>query len=63
LADEAGEAAKVTEEELEALRMRELNLWRRFCSDVTSQARANWRMARLEYEAAKRRKENGDRYK
>ena len=44
----------MTEEELERLRMRELNLWRRFCADTTSQARAEWRKARLEYEDALR---------
>ena len=44
----------VTEEEIERLRMQELNLWRRFCADTTSQSRAAWRKARLEYEDAKR---------
>ena len=42
----------MTEEEIERLRMRELNLWRRFCADTTSQSRAEWRKARLEYEDA-----------
>jgi hypothetical protein len=44
----------MSEEEIERLRMRELNLWRRFCADTTSQARAEWRQARLEYEDALR---------
>ena len=42
----------MTPEEIELLRMRELNLWRRFCADTTSQSRAAWRKARLEYEDA-----------
>jgi hypothetical protein len=42
----------MTEEEIERLRMQELNLWRRFCADTTSQSRAAWRQARLEYEDA-----------
>jgi hypothetical protein len=42
----------MSEEEIERLRMRELNLWRRFCADTTSQARAEWRKARLQYEDA-----------
>ena len=42
----------MTEEEIERLRMQELNLWRRFCADTTSQSRAAWRKARLEYEDA-----------
>lgn len=50
----------MTEEEIERLRMQELNLWRRFCADTTSQSRAAWRQARLEYEDAKRRMENKD---
>ena len=42
----------MTEDEIERLRMQELNLWRRFCADTTSQSRAEWRKARLEYEDA-----------
>jgi hypothetical protein len=42
----------MSEEEIERLRMRELNLWRRFCADTTSHARNEWRKARLEYEDA-----------
>ena len=42
----------MTPEEIERLRMQELNLWRRFCADTTSQSRAAWRKARLEYEDA-----------
>jgi len=49
LAHALRETAKMSEEEIERLRMRELNLWRRFCADTTSQARAEWRQARLEY--------------
>lgn len=44
----------MTDEELERLRMRELNLWRRFVADTTSQARGEWRKARDEYEVALR---------
>lgn len=44
----------MTDEELERLRMREANLWRRFVADTTSQARGEWRKAREEYEAALR---------
>ena len=50
----------MTPEEIERLRMQELNLWRRFCADTTSQSRAAWRKARLEYEDAKHRMENKD---